>query len=147
MAERNQVNFTGFRISYTNKIYLLLNIYVNTAIFKLHGIVLFHNLTGAYLWLRTQPPLVGPRAQTTLPFLKSQSLQVKATHGSTHDVLLSSLRWPELHVKLPHLSDRLSFHAVFYLARSVMNICSFSMIHPLFQGMCATLEFHMYSFL
>lgn len=44
MAERNQVNFTGFRIS--NKIYSLLNIYINTAIFKLHSIVLFHNLTG-----------------------------------------------------------------------------------------------------
>lgn len=83
MAEGNQVNFTGFRASYANKIDLLFSIYIDTDIFKLHSIVLFHNLTGVYLWLRTQPSLAGPRAQTTncSPFLKSQSLQVKATQS------------------------------------------------------------------
>lgn len=69
------------------KICLLLNIYINTAIFELYSSLLFHKLTVVYLWLRTPSPLVGPTAQaSSCPFLKAQSLQAWGTHLISRDV-------------------------------------------------------------
>lgn len=78
---RTKRNFTVFKVSYANKIYLLLNIYINTAIFVLYSSVLFHKLTVVYLWLRTSSSPGLAAQASSCSFLKAQSLQVWGAHS------------------------------------------------------------------